>query len=252
MAERTITNRAGRVLTVLNSTVQPSPDLSSLHQIMQRESALLPTSVATMQQKYELGHAIILTNEAGDPVGYLGFTPLIDEDAKRSLGLPDDFPNVWEIGSAIVHPSYRGGVYRAFRSAALELVLKEMKEKRMLILGTTKVDSVLHTNRHAPEDLGITFTQLVHTDLDAIAALTCVCHGTFGRGRQNSSFCPRRVTKDQLPNLDRLASVKYGKIPCTMYVSDISLAMQMNDFLLDKFGNVDNWIKSLHNNGHYS
>lgn len=249
---RSIINKDGRVLSVLDASFQQAcPDLTTLHAAMQQESALLPTTADAMRQKYEMGHAVILINETGEPVGYLGFTSLLDTQKKQAVGLPVDFPEVLEIGSAIILPKYRGGVYRAFRSAALELVLDGIKSGRTLVIGTTKNIAVIHANRHAREDLGIEFTEMVHTDLDAVAALTCVCHGTFGRGRQSSGFCPRRVTNQQLTDLDSFASLHGGKIPCVMYVSDIQLARQMNSYVIDHFGSIRNWIQALREIGHY-
>ncbi len=254
-----ITTKRGISLHVLHGgNGQSCPPLQALQRHMSAESSvLLPTTPESMQASYEKGLAVVLTSEQGEAVGYLRFSVLLDAEKKERLGLQNTIPDVLEIGSAYIHPDFRGGVYSAFRNEALSMVLPAMQEGHLLVLGTTKAVQVLHAADHAKE-IGINFKPVVHTDYDMIAPLTCVCQGCFGRGMQSSSFCPRRITIDQLPMVEVIAASQKGKIPCTMYVSDEALAERMNHELREHFRSRGHdvaqraWIEVLREDGHYA
>lgn len=250
MQERTLHNARGIPLRVINAGISSCPPLESLHAGMQNESALLSTTVESLQSSYDAGLGIALTTKSGEAVGFLRFSQLLGAEQKDKLGLPEDFPDVLEVGSAFIHPNYRGGLYAQFRSAALELILDNIHENKTFVLGTTKTIKVLETNPHA-EELGIHFEEMVHTDLDGIAVLTCICEGDFGSGRQFGYECPRRVTRSQLANIHSIAAEKDGEIPCTMYVSSGPLARRMNSQILERFGSFENWINALQRIGYY-
>lgn len=250
MGEKIVYNTRGIPLHVINASINSCPPLERIHAGMQEESALLPTSIDSLRRSYDNGLGIALVTKEGDAVGFLRFSQLLGAREKEQLGLPVDFPDVLEIGSAYINPSHRGGLYARFRGVALEHILERMQKGEVLVLGTTKTAKVLHANRHAL-DLGLQFEELVHTDLDGIAALTCVCTGDFGSGRQFGSGCPRRVTHQQLENIHTIASEQGGKIPCTMYVSDGALARRIDVQIINIFGSYENWIQALGRNGHY-
>lgn len=255
--ERQIFTSRGIQLNVIRGEENDCPDLRALnHEMNTEHSLLLPTTVEEMELSFRDGLAIVLTSEKGDAVGYLRFSPLLDEMKKRRLELPCDIPDILEIGSAYISPSYRGGVYSAFRNEALSMILPKIQSEKILVLGTTKAIKVLHAAQHA-EELGINFQRIVHTDLDMIAPLTCVCHGTFGRGMQSSQFCPRRITQREIQNVDAISEERNGKIPCTMYVSNSDLAERTNDRLRNMFNAINPrnpqqaWIQALRGVQHY-
>ncbi len=258
LQQHIITNRGIPLRVLHGGSGAPCPPLQSLQRHMSTESSvLLPTTPESMHASYERGLAVVLTSEQGEPVGYLRFSVLLDAEKKQRLGLPDTIPDVLEIGSAYIRPEFRGGVYSAFRNEALSMVLPAMQEGRVLVIGTTKAIQVLHAADHAKE-IGIDFKPVVHTDYDMIAPLTCVCQGCFGRGMQSSSFCPRRITSEQLPMVEHIAGEQKGKIPCTMYVSDESLAARLNHELREHFREKGHdaiqraWIEALREDGHYA
>lgn len=253
-----LTTNRGRMLNVIHGgNGQACPPLSELNHLMNGESSmLLPTTTESMQESFMRGLAVVLTSEQGEAVGYLRFSVLLDGEKKRRLGIPESIPDVLEIGSAYIRPEFRGGVYSAFRNEALSMILPAIQDEEALVIGTTKAIKVLHAAGHAKE-VGINFEPAVHTDYEMIAPLTCVCQGCFGRGMQFGNFCPRRITPEQLPFVDDIAQEQKGKIPCTMYVSSVSLAKRMNRELQQHFGGqghtnpIQAWIEALRGDGHY-
>lgn len=233
------------------------PPLRELNRMMNEESSmLLPATTEAMEESFNKGLAVVLTSESGEAVGYLRFSVLLDDEKKRRLGIPASLPNVLEIGSAFIDPRFRGGVYSAVRNEALSMILPAIHAEQVLVIGTTKAVKVLHAASHAKE-LGIQFEPSVHTDYEMLSPLTCVCQGNFGSGMQFGDMCPRRITAEQLPLVESIASEQGGKIPCTMYVSNINLARRMDRNLREHFRVLGHhnprqaWIEALGRDGHY-
>lgn len=213
------------------------PNLEPICNVINNESTLLEVDLATIEQSFDNGLAVALVPEGReDAVGFVRFTPLLDDNLKQRLGIPD-LPSIWEIGSAAIAPEYRGkGLYAPVRNNLLSIVSEEIAENKLLVLGTTKSIAVIKVLEKAKE-LGINFYQSVHTDFPMIGRFTCICTPDFGCGFQLMENCPVRVTAEQLPQLDYLAknSQDGTKIPCVMYVSDKSLSSEVNDALMVKF-----------------
>lgn len=254
-----ITTRNGEELRVVNhNTASEMPDLYSLHELMQKESGmLLPTTIDSLRASYDAGLAAVLVNLEGEPVGFARFSVLLDDRKKEALGLPESFPDILEFGSAFIHPDYRGGVYGAFKNEVLQLVIKGIKQRKVLVLGTTKWFPVIQATLHARE-IGVNFSQIVHTDLDMLAPFTCTCNPDFGSGFHRGPECFQRINHDELNNLSIVASERRGKIPCTMSVSDISLAREMNASLQQHFQKINSLnpqselVNALLREGHYN
>ncbi len=223
-----------------NRNINMRPDLRSIHAVINDESNLLHVTLSSLEESFDRGLAIALIPEdSTEAIGFVRFTPLLDEDLKQDLGL-NNIPSIWEIGSAAIAPYYRGrGLYTPLRNDLLATVSQEMKDRRLLILGTTKNIAIIKVLDKA-KDLGIEFFRSVHTDFPMIAPFTCICTPDFGCGFQLAENCPARVTQQQLIQLDEIAesSADGTKIPCVMYVSDKSLAERIDYDLMVKFGGV--------------
>lgn len=212
--------------------------LQELHAAMQRESTLLHPTLSSLEQSFQDGRAIALL-DGERAVGYIRFTPLVDDRMRGALAVSPECPDIWEIGSAIILPedAYRGrGFFSSLRNSLLATVQNEIRQERLLILGTTKTIKVI-TVLDKAQALGITFYQSAHTEFPMIAPLTCVCNPDFGCGFHIASHCPQRVTPSQLKELPVLAQASSDgtKIPCTMYVSSRPLAAHIDEALRIRF-----------------
>lgn len=219
------------------------PDFTEIHQAILREKdSLLPTSIESLQKSFEDNLATVLM-DSDRAVGFIRFSPLLTGKVKNFLGLESDFPEITEIGSAVIlkNENYRGkGYYPKLRNHLLESVVEEVKQKRLLVLGTTK-NIIVYKVLPKAKELGIEFYPSVHTEFSMIAPFTCVCKPDFGCGFQLSTNCSKRVTKDQVEKLEHLArSSSDGiKVSCIMYVSDKQLASEIDIKLKDVFTTID-------------
>lgn len=222
------------------------PNLSEIHQaILEEIDNLLPTSLESLQKSFDASLATVLID--GDKAfGFLRFSPLLTETLKRKIGLETDFPDILEIGSAVIlkDGNYRGkGYYPQLRNHLLESVVERVRQKKLLVLGTTK-SIIVYKVLSKAKDLGIEFYPSVHTEFPMIAPFTCVCKPDFGSGFQLSTGCSKRVKAEQLKDLESLAKISPSgiNIPCIMYVSDRILANDMSAYLKAIFAtfNKDN------------
>jgi hypothetical protein len=189
-------------------------------------------------------------------IGYVRLSSLLDISGKNMLGIPDDFPDIAETGTAIIHPDYRGhGYYPKLRTKLQSMFVEEMKEERLLVLGTTKNLRVIESLDDAVE-IGLQFTIVGRDEIPMIAPFTCVCEGEFGNGFQNGTSCFQAATQSELiqigkHNWEDVKKNGGSKIPCTVYVSDIDLARKMETRLLDQFGSRDEVVNALRSIGYY-
>lgn len=229
------------------------PDLRSIHAVINHEQNLLHATLPSLEESFNHGLAVALVSESStEAVGFVRFTPLLGEDLKQKLEL-SDVPSIWEIGSAAIAPYYRGrGLYAPLRNDLLATVAQEIRDRQLLVLGTTKSIAVIKVLDDA-KDLGIEFHKCVHTDFPMIAPFTCICTPDFGCGFQLAEECPVRVTQQQLLNLNLIAQKSNDgtKIPCVMYVSDKDLAESIDRRLMIKFGAQRNLVSALKERGHY-
>ncbi|HVZ12390.1 MAG TPA: hypothetical protein VG965_05150 [Patescibacteria group bacterium] len=217
------------------SETDMQPNFAHIQTIISAESNLLHPDLASLERSFDQGLAVAL-NLGDETVGLVRFTPLLDEELKQAIGIPD-FPSIWELGTAIVAAEHRGkGLYNKLQNGLLESFKDEMSQGRLLVLGTTKTIAVLKALRKT-EELGLDFHIGEHTEFPMIAPFTCVCTPDFGCGFQLTKDCPQRVAGSQLISLDEIAESSYDKtkIPCTMFVSSKNLASQIDDDLMLKF-----------------
>lgn len=226
-------------LTRINDSDKRS-DLRAVHSDIIQEPNLLHPSLSELEESFDRGLAVALVSQdSNEAVGFVRFSPLLEDELKDGLGL-NNFPSIWEIGTAVILPQFRGrGWYAPLRKELLVTVSQDIKEGRLLVLGTTKSIAIIKVLKET-KDLGIDFYKCVHTDFPMIVPFTCVCRPDFGCGFQLTEECPVRVTQQQLLNLDSIAqkSDDGTKIPCVMYVSDKSLAERIDKDLMVKFGNA--------------
>lgn len=235
------------------------PDLSGILDAMHRETGtLLQPSLEALQSSFAKREAVVLM-DGPKPIGYVRFSELLNEDSRKALDLPSDFPLIYETGSAIILPEYRGRhLYPGLRTRLLSLAVDRIRNKELLVLGTTKTPKVVESLDDANE-LGLGFEIVNPHDIPMVASFTCVCEGDFGNGFQNGSDCFNRATKAEIALIEKhdwkavqeAGNRPDGKIPCTVYVSDLELANQMEDRLTGLFGSQGNLVRELEAIGHY-
>ncbi len=235
------------------------PDLNRITEAIHREpGTVLDSSLESVVNSFMQMKAVTLMDGA-EAVGYVRYTPLLDGDKKRQLGLRDDFPDIDETGTAIILREYRGHhYYPRLRTALLSLRAQDMKDGKVLILGTTKSPKIIESLDDS-NALGLEFDVVDFMEVENVSAHTCVCEGDFGNGFQNGINCPNRATNEDLiqiarhdwQGLQKRGRMIDGKIPCTLYLSNARLARSLNDEVREQFGSLDNLIKALKDVGHY-
>lgn len=235
------------------------PDLSEILEAMHHETGtLLQPSLESLQRSFAEREAVVLM-DGPRPIGFVRFSELLNEDSRRSLNLPDDFPLIYETGSAIILPEYRGRhLYPGLRTKLLSLVADRIKDRELLVLGTTKSPKVIESLDDANE-LGINFEIVDHLGTPLVSAFTCVCEGDFGTGFQDGEACSKRATTSEMiliqdhdwRALQEAGGKPNGKIPCTLYVSDLELMHEMERRLVGQFGTQQELVNALRGIGHY-
>lgn len=232
--------------------------LNRIRDVIASEPTMLHPDVAGLQESYRKGLAVALVHEGdGEAVGLARFIPLLDEKLSQNLGL-NDFPQIWELGSVIIDHPYRGqGHASNLNNALISSAQEEMRDGKLLILGTTKTARMLGS-LHAASSLGFDFHAGSHAEFPMIAPFTCVCVPDFGEGFQLTPDCSQRIQENQLIALEEIkdGQHKTEKIPCSMFISDRDLARGVNDRLQDRFSEDGispqlALVRSLINRGYY-
>jgi hypothetical protein len=221
-------------------TTETFPTLAAA--IAQEPHILHPTSEALLES-FDSGLALLATDPNHDhrPIGYLRLEPLLSADLKDRLGLPDDFPEIMELGTMFVDPSpeYRGrGHIKRMCQVLFRQKEAELKSGQLLVIGTTKDYRVLLALQSLES---AQFQPLHHLDLAHVAAFTCICTGNFGQGYQYSAnACPERIGPEYQDKLDilarHLAEQESTKIPCVMFADNIEKAKRIDEQLKQFFG----------------
>lgn len=210
-------------------------------EIAKYPAEMLPVSSDQMRKSFDSGMAAVLINSENQVVGGARFIPLLDQGEKEKLGLSSSqIPDIWELGSIVSMGEAMGnGFSKSLNEKLLESVRERIKNNELLILGTTKTLFLVKTLLKI--DLGTkgNFSMLSHDQLSMIAPLTCVCEKPLGAGFQMSPNCEYRISPDQVNSLKALGDNLKGKIPCTLFVSDIASAKRTNDVLREKYAMVD-------------
>ena len=243
------------------------PDFSIIQSDIDAEANechLLYVKRNTLEERYNQGRSFVIRVEDKD-VGNVSVTPLLDQKMKKRLGLSEDFPEIYEIGSVIVNEEYRNRRYSEEMLSALlrtELGLQDIgtvyseepptllfnssqgQEHRanpVLFISTTKDVRFLKTELRVSEDLGLDYELVAHTAYSMIAPFTCVCTPEEGGGHgfQYGKHCEVMIENEELEVLSVNAAIKSGKTGCrcTMYVSDKELAGRIDADLREFFVN---------------
>lgn len=228
--------------------------LENVYKAVQSEATLLHPKLQAMISSYANGKAALMIDSNSDKViGYIRLTELLGSELKAGIGLSPNFPNIEEIGTAIIinEPLYRGkGYYPGLRNKLLTSQLPRLQREELLIIGTTKNPKVITVLDDA-RALGIDFYIVPHLNLPNLAAFTCTCTPMFGTGMQFDKACEARIAPEnaQLIQIARNKGEKKfaseGRIKCTMYVSSIKLARRIDKELSERFGNNDSLIAKL-------
>jgi hypothetical protein len=246
-------------MSIVSVATHELPNLSEVFSaIQQKKDVLLQPTLESMQASYKKGLASVLL-DGERTVGYVRFSTLLDDDLKTKLNLESSVPNVYEIGTAIILPEYRGnGFYPQLRNNLLSLVEDQMKTGELLVIGTTKSVRVAEVMKEARK-MGINFSITRPGEYPGIQCLTCVCKPDFGVGVQFDVYeCPKTMEEGKLINLRNIAELDGkthhreilqfspdGKIDCVMYVSDVNLAQRTSDKLIGVFGSKQNFVKAI-------
>lgn len=200
---------------------------------------MLPVSKDQLQRSFDSDMAAVLINSDKEVVGGAKFTPLLDQKKKEELGLLGlQLPDIWEMGSIISMGEARGnGFSRSLNEKLLEPVRERIKRGELLILGTTKTIFLANTLLKIDLGTGGKFSLLSQDELPMVAPLTCVCKKPLGTGFQMSPNCEYRIRPDQDPK--SLGNNLKGKIPCTLFISNIDLARRTDSVLKAKFSAVN-------------
>lgn len=215
------------------------PDLREIHSVMRHEKNMLHPPIGEIVRSFADGLACVLVDGEGSKeraVGYYRFIPLMDGGLKERLGLPIDFPDIWEMGSAVILPEYRGHhLARLLSDTLLGSQAARIRNHELLILGTTKTIKVVRIHEHALRGGSdeLSFHICRHTDFSNIAALTCVCEGPMGTGMHLDYECSRRADTGAVESIRRselseLPAARGPDIACVMYVSSRELAESIN------------------------
>jgi len=242
-----------------NSDLLEMPDLSGILEAMHNErGTLLQPSLESLQRSFAKREAVVLM-DGSTPIGYVRFSELLNQDSRDALDLPVDFPLIYETGSAIILPEYRGRhLYPRLRTRLLSLVADRIKNKELLVLGTTKSPKVVESLDDSDE-LGVGFEIVNHKATSLVSAFTCVCEGDFGTGFQEGENCSKRANNSEIiliqnhdwRALQEIGGKLNGKIPCTLYVSDLELMHDMERRLVDQFETQESLVNKLRGVGHY-
>jgi hypothetical protein len=245
-------------ISIVNiDNVRHFPDLNGVIDSIHHETGtLLQPSIESLENSFADRKAVVLLDQER-AVGYVRLSSLLDADKKEAIGLPGDFPDITETGSAIIHPKLRGhGYYPKMRTELLSMFSEEMREGKMLILGTTKNPRVIESLDDSVDRTGMEFQIVSRHEIPMIAPFTCVCQGEFGRGFQEGASCHQEPTPNQLVQItehkwEDVRKNGNGKIPCTLYVSDLDLANEMGIFLYSHYGSQENLVEALKMVGQY-
>ena len=258
MAERGLS--ADSEATVLHGTNGTDPiDFGRINGLVEHEpGTMLQSSPDILRHSYERGLAAILRID-GEEAGYARLIPLLDDQLRERLGLAATGVNIYELGTVVVKPEYRGMGF----SEEIVFPLLEDNSQSNLIISTTKSLALANALVKVSVENGLDYAFPQYFDYPGISALTCVCNPPFGGGLQHGGHCGLRVTagNEYLPILndpDRRGEISRRLIEgeklgcCVLYVSDRALADRLEAELMAGVGGQQDLIGVLRSNGHYS
>lgn len=224
-------------------------NLEPIHQAILNEPTLLHPSLDVLKQSFQDNKAIVML-DGQEPVGFARLVNLVDDGLKKRLGLGSDFPNINEVGSAVIinKPEYRGnGYYGDLRNALLQIKQQEIITGELLVVGTTKNIAVVRVLPKSAK-LGINFQTCHHSEYPMVSPFTCICSGDFGQGYQLSSSCNSRISESYCQvngKINLMPIDPDGKIACIMYISSVQVASRANRLLQGAFGTQERLVNAL-------
>lgn len=233
-------------------------DFSALAAQSQAEENVLPVSESVLEASFEQDMSAIFV--AGNrAVGHVRFLPLIDQQLHADLGLSDSVPQIWEMGTGLMLPEYRGqGINIVLRHALVTRYQQDMAAGTVLAIATTKtpelrslVDKMSHLFDNPSDRYPTDFRFANRENLPFIAPFTCVCTPDFGSGYQFGTECAQAE-----PVTQRTVDFRRGvelpiigqqkqKLACTVFVSSTSLARHTDSQLAAQFNTQANLVRSL-------
>ena len=237
--------------------------LAAISDYTHRDHHLLPASVASLEQSYLAGKAILALSPEGAWAGFIRLSPLFDNSLKYKLAAEyrgiHAIPDVYEMGTAVTNPELRQNGVSGEARYKLLLNNQELIQGGGLVMGTTKDAIVLHIlqNKLGPR-LGLNFSFTRHPNLSMLEALTCVCEHPVGQGVHISETCTQRVEPQNIVLIENIveqiksgAKVQGTEKGCCLYVHDIQRAVSINQSLLNVFGSQQNFIDALRSIRYY-
>ncbi len=224
--------------------------------VAQEQGAMLQSNPDVLRNSYEQGLAAVLRID-GEDVGYARLVPLLNDAMRERLGLPRTGMNIWELGTVVISPEWRGNGY----SELLTAPLLACGDGNNLIISTTKSLALANSLVALSMEQGLSYRFPDYSAFPAIQALTCVCTPPLGGGVQHGGHCDLRVTSGDrhLPILndpsrrDEISQDSNDKLGCcVLYVSDSELASRLNAELMHDYGSQQNLINELRAIRHYS
>ncbi len=231
-----------------------------IHELIRQERDILQVGEEQLRQSYINGLAVVLLID-GHEEGYMRYSPLLDATLGQKLGLPMGFPEIYEMGTSVVAPHYRGKrLSELMRKECMRIKLDDIYSDKLLVLGTTKNQRSVNSIRHICGEFGIDFQFACHSAYGFIAPLTCVCSQPLGMGFQHAPDCSERIHKDapilSTLNKPRVQGSSWVVLPehfeCVMWISSGRLALQINTGFEEHFGSQSAFVEQLKSLNYYS
>lgn len=242
-------------------------DFSMIESGLRSERNTLSAPYTDLEQSYREGMSEMAIDADFDPrlaVGHTRFELLLSASLRLRLGLSEEVPQIWEMGSSYVDPDYRGhGMSTRVRIPLFEMHRQIIENGQVLIIGTTKTGAVTGimdriTNHFQQPESYMQGVEIRFTNREAlpfIAPFTCICRPAFGVGYHTSEHCPS--PQQSLPRIfmtgaevmqrytNPLKLVGRENVPCTMLVSSQEVAQRTNDLINAHFGSRGSLIDAL-------
>ncbi len=235
-------------------TTHPIVEMANIVRAINDESTMLQTTEEDMQRSYAQRMSVVML-DGQQVIGHTRYIPLLDQTLKNALGLPEQFPQIWEIGGVITHPDYRGNGYNKHLWQHLaQLYRSDLDQGQLLALGTTKHIGILQVLPKL-DQIGLDFRACHHFEFPMVSPFTCICSGSFGQGFHITDHCQSRIGREHGEALKNRAAVPHqpdGLMKCSMFVSSLPLAEQVNQDLQRYFGNPYNLVQSLRQFNYFS
>lgn len=232
-----------------------------IHDLIDSEKKMLHPSAQKILASYLEGNAAFYLAKDDEnnerAIGFCRFIPALSKSKIEQLGLPENFPEIFELGTVIVDQSRRERGTGSITVATLHNFHNEgLIRNRRLIIGTTTTALMLGTLRsvtRANPNLGISYYRTSHITqgLELIGASTCVCEANEVAGSSPAQVslgmhhglhaCSVRSSDASSHRLnDYTHQFPFAQGSCMMFVSNIDLAKEANNMLSQRLGDI-NW-----------